>query len=493
MSKVKKLFLIGSKAISAFVSKCPSSPGVYKMFGQDGSILYVGKANNLKARLSSYVNPRDLSRKTLMLTSQVATIEVSKTANETQALLLESELIKKFKPKYNIMLKDDKSFPYICMTDDHKFPRIMTYRGIQNKARSYFGPFISPKKVHHLISLLQRAFLLRSCTDSFFENTKKPCILYEIKRCSAPCVGKVSSRSYAGLVRQAKSFLDGNSEKLKNQMTFSMKKASKELNYEKAKMYRDRLTALSTIDLSSHKLQLSALELANTSQLKQLQSLFNLPNPIKRIEVYDNSHTQGTNAVGAMVVFDIHGFNTSEYRKYNIKFDGSSSSNIGDDYYMLHEVLSRRVSHADWTGPDLMIIDGGTAHLGIAKNVCAKVLPNAFIISIAKGRDRNSGNETIYTADGRELYFDRTDKLKQFLQVLRDEVHRFAISSHRKKRAKEMVKSSLDEIRGVGVKLKSNLLKSFGSVAAIRAASLEELQRVKGINSKLAESIKQNL
>lgn len=395
------------------------------MLDHSGAVLYVGKANNLKARLRSYTRLSDLSRKTLLLVEQVASIEVIKSKNPSAALILEKELVHSLQPKYNIQLKDDKSFPHICISTSHSTPRIFIHRGKQKSGDAYFGPFANPRRAQSLLQLLQRAFLLRSCTDSFFARTKQPCMLYQIKRCSAPCVNAVNQDSYRQLVDEAMQFLSGRIDTLHKELKRQMVAASKKMLYEQAAIYRDRLAALSIIDVDQAQ-EMSKFDHINVPDL----SAFGCESSVSRIEIYDNSHGSGKNPVGAMVVFeDGVGFKRNDYRKFNIV-----SSSDGDDYQMMREVLKRRVGRInEMPMPDLMIIDGGLGHLRAVKDVLNHLGVIVPVISIAKGEDRNSGNEVVFVADETPVHLDRADQTKQFLQVLRDEAHRFAISSHRRR------------------------------------------------------------
>lgn len=592
--------------LKKFIHTCPNSTGVYKMLGINKEVLYVGKAKSLKSRLSDYLQLANLSIKNQKLIAKIDDIDVITTNNETEALILESNLIKKFKPKYNILLKDDKSFPYIFINEQHEYPMITSYRGDKKKDGTYFGPFTSKKNVDESLSLLQKAFLLRSCSDAMFKSRTRPCILYQLKRCSAPCVHKISSTAYHELVLQAKDFLSSKTHDLQNELIKKMEEASEQLDYEKAAICRDRIKALSSIQvkqvvdvntgssdfdviavactdsvavlniffirsgknlgnkiynftdiqgtshseiisdfistfyqnntapseiITSHlpqdqkfledslssmhskriniivpkrgvKHDLLKFAMNNTesnlkhksllsnkykNMLEELKKFFGMSKDINRIEVYDNSHISGTNAIGAMVVFSGNGFNKAEYRKYNIKFNDANKG-IPDDYYMMSEMLTRRLKNTS-NLPELMIIDGGLGHMSTATKVCDPLGVKVFMISLAKGVDRNSGNETIYTSTKDVIILNKDDKIKQFLQVLRDEAHRFAITSHRKKRTANMTKSRLDDIPGIGKKRKSKLLNFFGSLDGLRTASIEELQHVEGINQKVAEKI----
>lgn len=603
------------ETIKNVVKNMPALPGIYRMIGDNGDVLYVGKAKNLPKRVVNYTRPERLEYRLQSMISNVAKVEFTITDTEAEALLLEANLIKKFEPKYNILLKDDKSYPYILITEDHDFPRIAKHRNARKIKGSYYGPFASAGAVNKSIADLQKAFLIRPCTDSFFANRKRPCMEYQIKRCSAPCVDKISKNDYAELVRQTKDFLSGRSREVQENMVRLMEEESKRQNYEKAAVYRDRIKALNHIQakqnvnisnlgdadiiglyakdgqcciqlcffrngqnlgnssffpkhtedqgdsdilsafvsqfyaagnlppkelvvscavnepelleeaLSSfagHKVKIilpklgakkdladnavknakESLDQKMIGRLKQkhhleaLQKLFNLPHLPKRIEVYDNSHISGTNEIGAMIVAGEEGFNKKAYRRFNIR---NINKNAGDDYAMMAEVLTRRFKrlkqeHPDkkagiW--PDLVLIDGGMGHLGIVKKVLDSLgLSDDIIFAcISKGPDRNAGREQFHMPDRDSFTLPRTDPVMYYLQVLRDEAHRFAIGSHRKKRAKSVTKSALDEIPNIGVKRKKMLLNHFGSVEDIAAASIKDLEKVEGISTNIAKRI----
>ena len=590
--------------LKKFIKDTPALCGIYKMLNHRGEVIYVGKAKSLKSRLNSYTNLNGISNKTLELIKNISLLEIIVTGNEAEALLLESTLIKTYKPHFNILLKDDKSFPYIVIDSIHSYPKISKFRGYKNNQDTFYGPFTSPRKLDHTISVIQKAFLIRSCSDSFFQATKKPCILYQMKQCSAPCVEAISKVEYSKLVKQAKSFLSGKDQSLQKYFETEMNKSSEEFHYERAAIFRDRLKAISmiksteivemhqarNIDVIACKTQdnISVLQiffiragknLGNRSYkfeegelpsqepsdiissfiskfyqnnmipeeiltccnvedaeflvkslsiihnkklkitypkigiksklidfaltnidvylkhvnshinkttifLKEIRNLFNINHDVKRIEIYDNSHIQGTNAVGTMVVYENYSFKKSEYRKYNIK-----STKIADDYHMLKEMLTRRFKHTD-NLPDLMIIDGGLGHLSTTEQVLHNLnLSNLQFICIAKGIDRNSGNEIIYTSAHDTMTLSKHDKTKQFLQLLRDEAHRFAITSHRSKRSKAMLTSIFDNIKDIGEKRRITLLKTFGSLEALKNATIEEIKTVPGISINLAQKI----
>jgi excinuclease ABC subunit C len=542
-----------------FITTCSKMPGVYKIFGEKNNILYIGKAKNLKARIKTYQNLASHSAKTLAMLSQMKHIEIVITKDEVDALLLESNLIKQFKPKYNILLKDNKSFPYICLDESSDFPRLYKYRGSKLKGRTYYGPVTSVRKLEESVSLIQKVFLLRSCRDSDFKNRTRPCILYQIKRCSAPCVGKINKTEYETLVDQVKAFLSGKSKDLQKPLLAQMKIASDAMDYEKAALYRDRIKALAFIQsqnqfanldkldnldvicvLSSkddpaykaiqisfirsgynlgsktyympdtderdlddalvrflqefyqnHTLPSNILSNRRFYDFGLLEKLFlklygkkleiscpvrgkklevikfveaNLENSLRvktssikkhavyfdilkkyfklkkldKIEVYDNSHTSGFESGGVVIACGRNGFIKSDYRKYSVK----DKKPLQDDYFILKEVLLRRFE-SKMTIPDLIIIDGGKGQLSVAMKAIeesgAKI---PLVISLAKGEKRNSGKEIIYTSENKDIYLESSDGMKQYLQILRDEAHRFAITSHKSKRNKAMFKTA---------------------------------------------------
>lgn len=584
--------------IKKFLEIAPRAAGVYQMLNKQGDVIYVGKAKDIRARLTNYTNSKDLSLRILQMVDLVERVEIIQTNNELEALLLESNLIKKFKPKYNILLKDDKSFPYILLKTDHEFPQIVKYRGVKSLQGKYFGPFTSPSKLDEMMSFLQKAFLLRSCSDSYFATRKRPCILFQIKKCSAPCVGKISISEYEKLVEQCNEFLSGKGNELKSHISTLMREASESFNYELAALYRDRLKLIEyirskqvielgdnsdfdvivtaklgnaaaimifffrngqnlgnkvyypaqtegleladvmeqfllnyytnnqlpseillNIDLGDAKVLTQALcsiagdntvkittpkkgikhelilfALTNLTQeiekknnntlyhkamLVELQKLFNWSKEIKRVEIYDNSHISGKYAVGVMVVSGEGGLDKSQYRKYNITL-----SENGDDYAMMHEVFTRRFKR-DLPKPDLILIDGGLGQLSIA----AKLIDPADIclVAIAKGVERNAGKEEFYQVGKDKFTLSRDNEMMKYLQKLRDEAHRFAITTHRAKRSKSIRKSELDSIEGVGSKRKKLILQHFGSVESIKSASINELEQVLG--KKVAEKV----
>ena len=599
----------GQDLIRKKIPLISKNPGVYRMLNEKDEILYVGKAKNLPNRLKNYISKKNLPIRTERMLSQTKNIEVTTTSNESEALLLEANLIKKHKPKFNILLRDDKSFPYIFIGKNEKWPQLTKHRGKKTRDGYYFGPFASAGSANWTIKTLQKIFLLRICDDSTFKNRQRPCILYQIKRCSAPCVGYVDPISYKRLVDNSIEFISGKTRNIQKDLSKQMEKASKELDYEKAAVLRDRIKALTQIqssqninatnlseadviaaykesgkscvqvfffrskqnwgnqsffpkhdpdeslskilssfviqfyenksvpklivlnkEISDQKLIEKTLEIkenkpvsikiakkgnelkvstmaeknakealtrkvyeteSNRNLFEELSNKFSLKSNISLIEVYDNSHIQGSNSVGALITFGNEGFIKKRYRKFNIK-----SQNIkNDDYGMLKEVLFRRFSKAvkdiknTLSLPDLILIDGGKGHYSVARKAINELgLYDIPIIAIAKGKFRNSGNETFFF-ENKAFKFNRNDPILFFLQRLRDEAHRFAISAHRNKRIKGMKKSLLNQIGGIGKIRKKALLNHFGSARAVEAASLDELKSIEGIEQSVAKKI----
>lgn len=606
----------GVDAIRAYLPTLPGNPGVYRMINGDGDVLYVGKAKNLKKRVASYTN---LNRQTIRIQRmihQTRSMEFVSTHTEAGALLLEANLIKKLTPRYNILLRDDKSFPYILITGDHDYPQVQKYRGARKRKGEYFGPFASAGAVNQSLAVLQRAFLLRSCSDSVFSARTRPCLLYQIKRCAGPCVDVIDRPNYLKLVDQARSFLTGSSREIQTQLADEMEGLSTELRFEEAAVIRDRIRAMTSIQahqdihakgleeadvvalhqragqvciqvffiraatnygnrayypshtsdaepgqvleaflgqfyankippkliLLSHQVPERAVltealceragrkvsvsvpsrgdkrnlvklaadnakkalgrRLAESASQRQL--LEELTERLKmdavpdRIEVYDNSHISGTNAVGGMIVSGPEGFIKNAYRKYNIRTVGEHDANAGDDYAMMREVLTRRFSRAqkedpDRSGgqwPDLVIIDGGAGQLSATLQVFEELgVADVAVVSIAKGPDRNAGRERLFLPDREPFGLDSRDPVLYFLQRLRDEAHRFAIGTHRARRAKSVQRSPLDEIQGVGGSRKKALLHHFGSARAVSQAGLADLETVDGISRAMAAKI----
>jgi len=600
---------LGKEVIKKELTLIPKSPGVYRMLNHKGDILYVGKAKNLPNRLKSYVSEKNHIIRTERMLSQTFKLEITTTANESEALLLEANLIKKFKPKFNILLKDDKSFPFIFIGNKDQWPQVTKHRGKKDKDGFYFGPFASAGSANWTIKMLQKIFLLRVCDETIFKNRKRPCILYQIKRCSAPCVGYVKKNDYKNSVDDAIKFISGRSRDIQKNLSIQMEKASEKLDFEKASIFRDRIKSLNIIqssqrineanlieadviaaykesgktciqvffyrakqnwgnqayfpkhdpdqniseimssfliqfyenknvpkliiineDIKDKKLIEKALttkekkkilikiskkgtkakvvalaeknakeslnrKLYETNNNKNLFEgickKFNLKNNISLLEIYDNSHIQGTNSVGAMVAFGDEGFIKKRYRKFDIKTQGAEQ----DDFAMIKEVLTRRFKRAMLekgnylTLPDLILIDGGKGQYSVAKEVLNEFgLHDLPMIAIAKGKLRNSGNETFFY-NGKTFKFEKNDPTLFFLQRLRDEAHRFAINTHRAKRQKGIRKSLLDQINGIGSIRKRALLNHFGSARAVESASFEEIKSVEGVEEKVAKKI----
>ncbi|MCU0884779.1 MAG: excinuclease ABC subunit UvrC [Beijerinckiaceae bacterium] len=659
LSALPERLKAGTEVIAGFARTLPNAPGVYRMFDAAGDVLYIGKARNLKKRVGQYAAGRAHTNAVARMIAETAQMEFVTTGTETEALLLESNLIKQLRPRYNVLLRDDKSFPYILLTGDHAAPQITKHRGSRQRKGDYFGPFASAWAVKRTIDALQKAFLLRSCSDSFYDNRTRPCLLFQIKRCAAPCTGEISLADYGKLADEARDFLSGRASGVKQELARRMQQASEDLEFETAARYRDRLAALSAVTSSqdintqdveeadvfaideqagqfcveifffrnfqnwgnralfpradrnlpvpevlasiiaqfyddkpaprlvliSHEIEDSDLlaaalgarmghkvevacpkrgekrdlvEMAlknarealgrkladTTAQTKLLAALgvaFGLDKPPRRVEVYDNSHIMGTNAVGGMVVAGPDGFMKTHYRTFNI----STDTTAGDDYGMMREVLTRRFSRlvkeraasavtdlaAAQTGgvdtslqaqpsnpedraadagslraarddgesadpaafpsaPDLVIIDGGKGQLEAARAVMTELrLLDIPLVAIAKGEDRNAGRETFF-APGREPFkLPPRDPALYFIQRLRDEAHRFAIGSHRAKRKRDTMTNPLDEIAGIGPTRKRALLLHFGTLKAIQRASLEDLAKAPGVNLATARAV----
>ena len=600
---------LGKEVIRKELSLIPKSPGIYRMLNHKGDILYVGKAKSLPNRLKSYVSEKNHIIRTERMLSQTFKIEITTTANESEALLLEANLIKKFKPKFNILLKDDKSFPFIFIGNKDQWPQVTKHRGKKDKDGFYFGPFASAGSANWTIKMLQKIFLLRVCDDTTFKNRKRPCILYQIKRCSGPCVGYVEKNDYKNSVDDAIKFISGKSREIQKNLSKQMEEASEKLDFEKASIFRDRIKSLNIIQSSQRineanlveadviaaykesgktciqiffyrskqnwgnqsyfpkhdpdqniseimssfimqfyenknvpKLIILNLDIKDKKLIEQTLSTkdkknisiaiakkgtkakvvslaeknakeslnrklyetnnnkslfegvskkFNLKNNISLVEVYDNSHIQGTNSVGAMVTFGDEGFIKKRYRKFDIKTRNAEQ----DDYAMLREVLTRRFKRAILekenylTFPDLVLIDGGKGQYSAVREVLNELgLYDIPMIAIAKSKLRNSGNETFFY-NGKTFKFEKNDPTLFFLQRLRDEAHRFAINAHRAKRQKGIRRSLLDQINGIGSMRKRSLLNHFGSARAVESASLEEIKSVEGVEEKVAKKI----
>ncbi|HVD84215.1 MAG TPA: excinuclease ABC subunit UvrC [Bradyrhizobium sp.] len=615
---------IGHAAIEQAVRLAPTSAGVYRMLNAANDVLYVGKAKNVRKRLVSYARVAAVQPARIMrMIAATVSVEIVSTSTETEALLLEANLIKQLRPRFNVQLRDDKSFPYILITGDHWAPQILKHRGAQTRPGMYFGPFASAGAVNRTITALQRAFLIRSCTDGFFESRTRPCLLYQIRRCSGPCTGEIDFPGYTELVREAKDFLSGRSHLVKQELAGEMEKASSELAFETAALYRDRLAALSAIQsqqginprtvqeadvfaihqeggyscvevfffrtgqnwgnrayfpradksftaeevlasflaqfyddkpppkliLLSHQIEECELlanalsikagfkvevstprrgekkelvahaltnarealgrKLADTATqgrlLQGLVTTLKLPHLPRRIEVYDNSHIQGSNAVGAMIVAGPDGFLKNQYRKFNIKSEGLTP---GDDYAMMREVLQRRFkrlltpaaetdaakpkadddSFPQW--PDLVIIDGGRGQLNAVREIFEGFgLTQVSLLAVAKGPDRDAGRETLFMPGREPLKLEPRDPVLYFIQRLRDEAHRFVIGSHRKLRKKDIREAGLQEIPGIGPSRKRALLHHFGTLKEIERASIADLGKVPGVSAESARKI----
>jgi len=602
----------GADIIRGYLATLPGSPGVYRMLNQRGDALYVGKARNLKKRVVNYTHPAKLPYRLQRMISETVSMEFVTTHTEVEALLLEANLINQLRPRYNVLLRDDKSFPYILITGDQDFPQIVKHRGSRKRKGHYFGPFATVGAVNRTITALQRAFLLRNCADTIFQTRSRPCLQYQIKRCSAPCVDRISTENYSDLVAQAREFLSGRSSNVQAVLGGQMQAASKELAFEQAAAIRDRIRALTQVQahqdinladleeadvialhqeggqsciqvfffragrnfgnrayfpangrgfeppelistflaqfyekhpppkliLLSHvpaeraltadalairaerKVQLlvpkrgskrRAVDHAATNArdalsrrmaesashrrlMEDLATRLDLDAPPDRIEVYDNSHIQGSNAVGGMIVSGANGFEKNSYRKFNIQ----SEEAAGDDYAMMREVLTRRFTRAlkedpdreGGTWPDLVIIDGGKGQMSIAEEIFANLgIDDVHLLGIAKGPDRNAGREHLYRTGRKPIMLEPRDPVLYFLQRLRDEAHRFAIGSHRARRSKAITASPLDEISGIGAKRKKSLLMHFGSARNIARAGLADLEAVDGISGTVARKI----
>jgi excinuclease ABC subunit C len=638
---------VGRAAVLRYAKLAPSRPGVYRMIDARGDVLYVGKAKNVRNRVRAYARPAGLDSRIERMIAATRALEFVVTRTETEALLLEANLIKRLRPRFNVLLRDDKSFPYIMITSDHWAPQILKHRGARARPAHYYGPFASVWAVNRTINALQRAFLLRSCTDPFFESRTRPCLLHQIKRCSGPCTNEIDFNEYAALVREANAFLSGRSKAVKDELADEMEKASAALDFERAAVYRDRLAALSAIqahqgvnprgveeadvfalhqqggfacvevfffrtgqnwgnrayfpkadrsivpdeilgaflaqfyddkpcprlilishDIDDHELLAEALgiksghkvevvvprrgerkdliehalanarealgrKLAETSTqqklLRQLAETFGLPRVPQRIEVYDNSHIQGSNAVGAMIVAGPEGFRKKEYRKFNIR---SAELRPGDDFAMMREVLGRRFKRlvaesprpavmaelaalantvtsepvlpqeeieileseppsddleSPW--PDLVLIDGGQGQLSAAREALAQFGVEVPLVAIAKGPDRDAGRETFFLPGRDSFKLPPRDPVLYFVERLRDEAHRFAIGSHRARRMRDLREAGLQEIAGIGPTRKRALLHHFGTLKAIERAAVTDLMQVNGISAETARRV----
>jgi excinuclease ABC subunit C len=605
----------GTGRIAAYVKTLSGKPGVYRMFDTNDDLLYVGKAKNLKRRVTAYTKFDRHPIRIRRMIRATTRMEFVITGSETEALLLEASLIKRLKPRYNILLRDDKSFPYILMRTDHPAAQLMKHRGKKSKKGEYYGPFASALAVNRTLDTLQRAFRLRTCSDSVYEGRSRPCMLHQIKRCAAPCTGEISLKDYTQLNRDASDFLSGRSESLRTRLQTQMQTASQNLEFEQAAEIRDRLKAMAfvssgtgsasgnvapttfkeadiaaiffdggqacvqvyffragqnwgtnayfprhakdesgpeildaflaqfylgkpipkqlfvNVDLPNKTLLETALseraekafkifkplrgekhniveqahrnaqdalarKLAETASQNKLLAgiadVFGLSEPPERIEVYDNSHIQGTNATGAFIVAGVEGFLRREYRTFNIK---DASTEPGDDYAMMREVMRRRFSRLlkedNLTWPDLVLIDGGKGQLSVVREALEEIgaLERTTLVAIAKGPDRNAGRETFHMIDRPDFTLPPRTPVLYYLQRLRDEAHRFAIGTHRAKRKKQMHTSPLDGISGIGAARKKALLAYFGSAKQVASATQEDLARVEGVSKTLATTI----
>jgi len=569
----------GHGVIAGYVKHLGNGPGVYRMLDDAGAVLYVGKARSLKKRVSSYAKPTGHSARIGRMIAATASMMFLSTETETEALLLEQNLIKQLKPRYNVLLRDDKSFPNILIPSDHAYPPIKKHRGMRRQKGTYFGPFASAGAVNRTLNQLQKAFLLRNCADSMFEGRTRPCLQYQIKRCSAPCVGKISEADYAADLEDATRFLQGRTSTVQKKLAEDMQEASAAMEFERAAALRDcvevffirahqnwgnrayfpRLSAgtepgevleafiaqfydnkqppkqlllshvVDNTDLieealslrAERKVQLILPQRGEKAQLVEsamrnarealarkmsesasqnrlldgLASAFELDAPPERIEVYDNSHIQGTNAVGGMIVAGREGFLKSSYRKFNIR---STDLTPGDDFGMMKEVLTRRFARLlkedpdreSGTWPDLLLIDGGAGQISAVAQVMAEMgVDDIALIGVAKGVDRDAGKEEFYRPGARPMALPHRDPVLYFIQRLRDEAHRFAIGAHRAKRAKAVSATPLDDIPGVGATRKRALLSRFGSAKAVSRAGLADLKATDGISDALAEAI----
>ena len=606
----------GAAVIKSFWRHAPAGPGVYRMIGADGEVLYVGKARSIKKRVVAYTTPERQTIRIARMIAQTVSMVFVTTETEAEALLLEANFIKQLKPRYNVLLRDDKSFPYILITGGHEAPQLAKHRGARTGAGDYYGPFASATAVFRTMNALQRAFLLRTCSDSFYENRNRPCLQFQIKRCSAPCTREIALGDYSKLVDEARDFLSGRSRAIRQRLANDMTAAAEALEFEKAARLRDRISALSAIqgeqsvnprsvpeadvfaiceeagqfcieafffrtyqnwgnrayfpradralsaaevldsflaqfylerpaprlvllshDVASapmlrdilsaragHRIAIGAprrgekKELVDNalrnarealsrklaeaaSQEKLLGALgavFGLETPPRRVEVYDNSHIMGTNAIGAMIVAGPEGFVKNQYRTFNIK---SATLTPGDDYAMMREVLTRRFARLQREAvaveegafpdkPDLVVIDGGRGQFEAAREVFRELgVEGVRLAAIAKGPDRNAGRETFLVAGREPFKLPPRDPALFFVQRLRDEAHRFAIGTHRAKRKKEFVKSPLDEIPGIGPARKRALLHAFGTAKDVARAGLADLEKTPGLNAAIAKLV----
>ncbi len=601
----------GATLIKEYANSLPEKSGVYRMIGFDDKVLYVGKAKNLKSRVLSYTRPTNLNNRIMRMVSQTQSMIFERTASESEALLLEADLIKSLKPYFNVLLRDDKSYPYILCRLDHEAPQILKHRGKKTTKGMYWGPFASGGNVQRIVEILQKVFLLRTCSDSVYANRSRPCLLYQIKRCSAPCTQEITRDDYMKTVKYAEDFMTGGSKKIIQSLSDDMYAASQNMDYEKAADYRDRLKALSQMGLSTdfhptsfseadifalyrkdgmvciqanfmragqnwggnsyfpkfqedmtnadimdgflgqfyqnkppaklillsdsiaysdilcealqkrydvktvietpqkgekkesiNRIMMTAEQELNRKMLnsgtqvalmQDLAELFEIENPLKRIEVYDNAHTQGSYPVGAMIVATVDGFVKKEYRTWKIQ---NPETKTNDDYGMMREVFERRFKRLNDEAlenpdsvPDLIILDGGQGQLSTVMDVAKKYDITIPIIAVAKGADRNAGRERFFTVDKESFLLPPNDTTLFYVQRLRDEAHRHANGSHAKKRDKPTESNELDSIAGIGAGRKKSLIAHFGSSRAVREATLEQLEKTPMISEAIAKKV----
>lgn len=589
----------GLEILKKHIKVAPEKPGVYRMIGADEKVLYVGKAKNIKKRIVAYSHIDKLPFRLQRMVSEIRRMEFIIVENEAKALLMENELIKRLEPRYNILLKDDKTFPHLVIDVESDYPSLRKYRGKRNDKSKYFGPFASVLAVNNVLDTVQKAFLLRSCRDNVFKNRERPCLMYQIKRCSAPCVNRISQEDYHKLVREAVDFLDGKNTKIQAELSEKMQEASDRQDYEQALIFRDRIRALTNVQtgtmveyaninscdiiaiarknevvciqvffirsgqncgnvpyfprqtqgadngeileafissfytehqppkeviiseplenrefleeaIGTHintyqkgaKAKLlnnvldnayasidrkMAMEASVKNNLEEMKQIFELPRLPQRIEIYDNSHIQGSYAIGAMVVATPEGFDKKSYRTFNIK----NPDITNDDFAMMKEVLTRRFERmTPENRPDVILLDGGLGQLhAVHEALKGYDLSEIAIIAISKGPDRNAGKEFYHQVGKESFALPYQSPIAFYLQNLRDESHRFAIGTHRKKRAKSIYKSRLDDVEGIGAKRKKDLLNHFGSVEEISQAGIKDIEKVTGISKKTAEKI----
>lgn len=476
-----------NKKFLDLIQNAPENSGVYQMYDKFGNILYVGKAKNLKKRLFQYTDPDKLSTQKALMVSLIDKLELKITENEHQALILEQDLIKSKKPKYNIVMMDSKMYPFLMLTDD-KYPRILKYRGKITDKSNVFGPFTDVGALIESIKVIQKVFGIRTCRNSLFNNRVRPCLLYQLGKCSGACCQKISHSDYMKSVSDLTKFLQGKTTDVLSELSQKMLEASKNEDFELAAKYRDKITALNSIINMKTKNVMDKLTRENqriSDALPELEKFVGVKN-ISRIDVFDNSHLFGKNPVGAMIVVSQNGFDKREYRHYKLQ----NQSVAGNDIGMMEEFLTRRYGEAlkKENLPDLIILDGGIAQFNIAKSVMEKLNLNVPLFGIVKGEVR-SGDEHFILPDGSTKNLENGSLLFLALDLMRDEAHRFAISFHRRVRDKNFVSSALDEIEGIGASRKKLLLSYFGSVERIASASLKDLERVPNISKSIAKKI----